>query len=114
MKETPKKNTSCPQGKKKCRCWIRNEEGHYANECPNRKKYPDKVNVLQIANNGGYETLEKEYDGVQHVSFYMLILIPCHPQKKMNQLPMTQNSLKQTPPFKKGEVNHFFCKPPEK
>nr|KAJ0216629.1 hypothetical protein LSAT_V11C300116250 [Lactuca sativa] len=62
-KETPKKTTSCPQGKKKCRCWICNEEGHYANECPNRKKYPDKVKVLQTANNGGYEALEEEYDG---------------------------------------------------
>nr|KAJ0210838.1 hypothetical protein LSAT_V11C400161630 [Lactuca sativa] len=47
-------------------------------------------------------------------SFYMLILIPCHPQKKMNQLLMTQNSLKHTPTFKKEEVNLFFCKPPEK
>ncbi|CAH1443991.1 unnamed protein product [Lactuca virosa] len=62
LKETPKKNTSCPQGKKKDRCWICNEEGHYANECPNRKKYPDKVKVLQAANNGGYEALEEEYD----------------------------------------------------
>ncbi|CAH1431039.1 unnamed protein product [Lactuca virosa] len=66
-KETPKKNNLCPQGKKKCRCWICNEEGHYANECPNRKKYPDKVKVLQTANNGGYEALEEEYDGTQHV-----------------------------------------------
>ncbi|CAH1433727.1 unnamed protein product [Lactuca virosa] len=66
-KETPKKNTSCPQGKKKCRCWICNEEGHYANECPNRKKYPDKVKVLQAANNGGYEALEEEYNGIQCV-----------------------------------------------
>nr|KAJ0190255.1 hypothetical protein LSAT_V11C800404760 [Lactuca sativa] len=61
-KETPKKTTSCPQGKKKCGCWICNEEGHYTNECPNRKKYPDKVMVLQTANNGGYEALEEEYD----------------------------------------------------
>ncbi|CAH1450662.1 unnamed protein product [Lactuca virosa] len=66
-KETPKKNTSCPQGKKKCRCWICNEEGHYANECPNKKKHPTKVKVLQTANNGGYEALEEEYDGIQHV-----------------------------------------------
>ncbi|CAH1430260.1 unnamed protein product [Lactuca virosa] len=66
-KESPKKTTSCPQGKKKCRCWICNEEGHYANECPNRKKYPDKVKVLQTANNGGYEALEEEYEGIQHV-----------------------------------------------
>ena len=66
-KEPPKKNTSCPQGKKKCRCWICNEEGHYANECPNRKKYPDIVKALQIANDRGYEALEEEYDGIQHV-----------------------------------------------
>lgn len=67
LKETPKKNTSWPQGKKKCRCWICNEEGNYANECPNRKKYLDKVKELQTANNGGYEALEEEYDGIQHV-----------------------------------------------
>ena len=67
--KTPKEtnNTSCPQGKKKCRCWICNEEGHYANECPNRKKYPDKIKVLQTANNRGYEALEEEYEGIQHV-----------------------------------------------
>nr|KAJ0188964.1 hypothetical protein LSAT_V11C800412500 [Lactuca sativa] len=70
-KETPKKTTSCPQGKKKCRCWICNEEGHYANECLNRKKkYPDKFKVLQTTNNGGYEALEEEYDGIQHVFTY--------------------------------------------
>nr|KAJ0185822.1 hypothetical protein LSAT_V11C900505860 [Lactuca sativa] len=69
-KETPKKTTSCPQRKKKCRCWICNEQGHYANECPNRKKYPDKVKVLQTANNGGYEALEEEYDGIQNVFIY--------------------------------------------
>ncbi|CAH1435989.1 unnamed protein product [Lactuca virosa] len=107
-KETPKKNNSCPQGKKKCRCWICNEEGHYANECPNRKKYPDKVKVLQATNNGGYEAIEEEYICIH--SFDMLILIPRHPQKKMKQLLMTQISLKQTPPFKKEEVNHFCAK----
>lgn len=34
------------------------------------KKYPDKVKVLQTANNGGYEALEEEYDGIQHVFIY--------------------------------------------
>lgn len=66
-KETPKKNTSWPQGKKKYRCWICNEEGNYANECPNRKKYLDKVKELQTVNNGGYEALEEKYDDIQHV-----------------------------------------------
>ena len=69
FQKTPKEsnNTSCPQGKKKCRCWICNEEGHYANECPNRKKYPEKIKVLQTAKNRGYEALEEEYEGIQHV-----------------------------------------------
>nr|KAJ0226835.1 hypothetical protein LSAT_V11C100001590 [Lactuca sativa] len=31
------------------------------------KKYPDKVKVLQTANNEGYEALEEEYVGIQHV-----------------------------------------------
>nr|KAJ0185387.1 hypothetical protein LSAT_V11C900468470 [Lactuca sativa] len=34
------------------------------------KKYPDKVKVLQTANNEGYKALEEEYDGTQHVFIY--------------------------------------------
>ncbi|KAL8237664.1 hypothetical protein R6Q59_018745 [Mikania micrantha] len=37
----------CPQCKKKCRCWICSEQGHYANECPNRHKFPEKVKLIQ-------------------------------------------------------------------
>lgn len=28
----------CPTGSTSCRCWLYNEEGHYANNCPNRKE----------------------------------------------------------------------------
>lgn len=41
------KEKFCPKGKKNCRCWICSEEGHYANECPNRKIYPNKVKFLE-------------------------------------------------------------------
>ena len=44
------KRNYCPSGKKKCRCWICNEEGHYANECPRRlqhkKEFPQKSKIL--------------------------------------------------------------------
>ena len=63
----PSKNKSCPQGKKKCRCWICNEEGHYANECPNRTKYKDKVKLLITAKKDGYEPIEDFYEGTLHI-----------------------------------------------
>nr|WNO44374.1 Capsid protein [Dahlia mosaic virus] len=59
--EKPKKNF-CPQGKKKCRCWICSEEGHYANECPSRKSYPEKVSLLQEAHDHNFYPVEDEYD----------------------------------------------------
>lgn len=65
------KDKSCPQGKKKCRCWICNEEGHYANECPNRRKYPEKVHILQCADQEGLIPLEEEYIDIQNVYLFI-------------------------------------------
>ncbi|CAA29526.1 unnamed protein product [Figwort mosaic virus] len=53
----------CPQGRKKCRCWICTEEGHYANECPNRKSHQEKVKILIHGMNEGYYPLEDAYTG---------------------------------------------------
>ncbi|KAI3786355.1 hypothetical protein L1987_39970 [Smallanthus sonchifolius] len=50
-KEKPK---ICPQEKKKCRCWIYSEEGHYANECPNKQKFSEKTKLVLEAENEGY------------------------------------------------------------
>lgn len=57
----------CPKGKKNCRCWICSEEGHYANECPNRKQYPEKVKLLEIAHHNGLEPLEEIYSDYEEV-----------------------------------------------
>lgn len=61
------KQKLCPKGKKNCRCWLCNEEGHYSNECPNKKKYPEKVKVLQEIYYIGYEPVEDEYDEKEEV-----------------------------------------------
>lgn len=61
-----KRNTSyknpkyCPKGKKNCRCWKCQEEGHYANECPQNDKYKD--NKLKMIYSIGYEPIEEEYE----------------------------------------------------
>lgn len=49
FKKLEGKEKLCPKGKKNCRCWICSEEGHYANECPNRAKNPKQVKLLEIA-----------------------------------------------------------------
>ncbi|RYE14831.1 MAG: hypothetical protein EOP45_19130, partial [Sphingobacteriaceae bacterium] len=56
-----KKKPPCPKGKgKDCKCWLCNEQGHYANECPvratrhdnqnwkNRVKYLEDLRMLDI------------------------------------------------------------------
>ncbi|XP_035845941.1 uncharacterized protein LOC118479229 [Helianthus annuus] len=63
-KEKPK---VCPQGKKKCRCWICSEEGHYANECPNRQKFPEKIKFILEAEIEGYFPSENIFDGYTQV-----------------------------------------------
>lgn len=61
----------CPKGKKNCRCWICSEEGHYANECPNRKQFPNQVKLLEIAEINGFEPIEEVFKDYEEV--YTLI-----------------------------------------
>nr|WNH14478.1 coat protein [Physostegia virginiana caulimovirus 2] len=56
-----KKPNFCPAGKKKCRCWICTEEGHYANECPNRNKHSEKVKILEERLDKGFYPVEDPY-----------------------------------------------------
>ena len=65
------KQKFCPKGKKNCRCWICNEEGHYANECPNRKKQDGKARMLEQVYSLGFIPIEDPYEDVQEV--YILI-----------------------------------------
>ena len=62
----------CPKGKKNCRCWICSEEGHYANECPNRKQFPDKIKIIEIAENYGLEPIEEAFKGYEEVFYATL------------------------------------------
>ncbi|AMN10079.1 coat protein [Angelica bushy stunt virus] len=61
------KQKYCPKKKKNCRCWICNEEGHYANECPNRKEHDSKVKVLEQILQMEYIPVEDYYDGLDQV-----------------------------------------------
>ncbi len=64
------KNASfCPKGKKSCKCWVCKEEGHYANECPNRKQQAQKLEALYAI---GLEPIESEVsdnDSLYEVEF---------------------------------------------
>ena len=55
------------KGKKNCRCWICNEEGHYANECPNRKKHDEKARMLETVYSLGFLPIEEPYEDIQEV-----------------------------------------------
>nr|WNH14472.1 coat protein [Physostegia virginiana caulimovirus 1] len=66
------KSKFCPKGKKNCRCWICSEEGHYANECPNRKQYSDKVKLIEYAENNGLEPIEESFTGIKEVYYLVL------------------------------------------
>lgn len=61
-KHDTNKQKFCPKGKKNCRCWICNEEGHYANECPNRKKHGHKTNMLEQVYSLGFIPIEDPYE----------------------------------------------------
>ncbi|MFS7959733.1 putative transcription factor interactor and regulator CCHC(Zn) family [Helianthus anomalus] len=69
-KEEPK---VYPQGKKKCRCWICSEEGHYANECPNRQKFPEKLKSILEAEIKGYFPSKNIFDG--YTQIYILEIL---------------------------------------
>ena len=68
------KSKFCPKGKKSCRCWLCNIEGHYANECPNRRNSSDKVKLLEFAEDNGFEPIEDKFD--DYIKVYELIEEP--------------------------------------
>lgn len=49
---------TCPQGKPDCRCWLCNEEGHYANKCPKRFDKKKENQMLRMAFDLGFEPIE--------------------------------------------------------
>lgn len=53
----------CPKGKgPNCRCWLCNETGHYANNCPNRtnqKVNSEKIKMLELAYSFKLEPVEE-------------------------------------------------------
>nr|KAJ0188708.1 hypothetical protein LSAT_V11C900505850 [Lactuca sativa] len=106
-KETPKKTTSCPQGKKKCRCWICSEEGHYANECPNRKNTLTKSRFYKPLTMEAMKLLKKSMM-VYNMFLYIMLRQNLHQTlKNTNQQRMTQTSPIQTPLSREEEINHF-------
>nr|KAJ0227912.1 hypothetical protein LSAT_V11C100050250 [Lactuca sativa] len=106
-KETPKRTTSCPQGKKKCRCWICNEEGHYANECPNRKNTLTKSRFYKPLSMEVMKLLKKSMM-VYNMFLHIMLRLNLHQTlMNMNQQRMTQTSPIQTPLFREEEINHF-------
>ncbi|KAL2506789.1 CCHC-type domain-containing protein [Abeliophyllum distichum] len=52
----------CPQNKKNCRCWLCNESGHYANECPARLGNEDRVRLLTAFERKGFYLVEDPSD----------------------------------------------------
>ncbi|AAA50239.1 putative major capsid protein [Peanut chlorotic streak virus] len=63
------KQKTCPRGKKTCRCWICQEEGHYANECPNRKINQKKDKYVRMLYSVGYEPIEEDYETDESLDF---------------------------------------------
>jgi hypothetical protein len=71
-REKPRKNKICPKGKKSCTCWLCQETGHYANECP-KKVSKEKKQVLNMIYKIGYEPVESDSDSDwEQQSFYEL------------------------------------------
>ncbi|CAN1185712.1 hypothetical protein LINPERHAP2_LOCUS37724 [Linum perenne] len=52
----------CPKGKTNCRCWLCNEEGHYANKCPKKNTNNKKQEILRLAYDCGFEPIESDFD----------------------------------------------------
>ena len=48
----------CPSNKKDCKCWICQEDGHKAYECPKKTKKEKETNLLKIAYDLEYEPIE--------------------------------------------------------
>ncbi|CAN1146448.1 hypothetical protein LINPERHAP2_LOCUS15248 [Linum perenne] len=71
--EQKEKTEYCPKGKTNCRCWLCNEEGHYANKCPKKNKNDKKQEVLRLAYDYGFEPIEDsdcELSNIEIVEFY--------------------------------------------
>lgn len=76
-KKTSGKEKFCPKGKKSCRCWICSEEGHYANECPNKDDNKKQFKLFQEVINQGLIPIEDPYGHEHHVyEFYEEALDP--------------------------------------
>lgn len=65
-----KQQEYCPKGKKDCKCWICEEIGHYANECPQKSKKKEKTEVLKMAFDIGLEPIEELSDIESNESIY--------------------------------------------
>ncbi|UTQ50643.1 MAG: 64 kDa putative coat protein [Plant associated caulimovirus 1] len=55
-----KEDQNCPRGKRKCRCWICQEEGHYASECRNKDKKPEQNKKLEALYRYNLEPIESD------------------------------------------------------
>ena len=73
--EGDNKGKYCLRGKTNCRCWICNEEGHYANNCPNKRenssKYKKDLKVLEEIYRMNYEPIE-DLEVSESESIYVL------------------------------------------
>ncbi|KAJ9543839.1 hypothetical protein OSB04_023546 [Centaurea solstitialis] len=67
-KSSSEKQKFCPKGKKNCRCWVCNEERHYANECPNRKQHSNRFKMLETIFSLGYSPIKNPYEDTRNVS----------------------------------------------
>lgn len=67
--KTDGKKKFCPKGKKNCRCWVCNEECHYANECPNRSEHKQQAKLLEeiLIQNPNIDPLEDTYSDEEPV-----------------------------------------------
>lgn len=67
------KRRFCPKGKSNCRCWLCDQTGHYANECPDKNKYQDKKQLLKLLWEQGYEPVEeKEHQPEPEVTYVII------------------------------------------
>ena len=53
---------------KKCKCWLCNEEGHYANKCPKKKK----ANIKIFEDFNDLELITDSKDVTENDSIYYL------------------------------------------